>query len=300
MDGRILIVIIAVFALAGCTMPWEEETGSLNIEVEEKESNLPPIRQVDKSVAIVDESAHEPEELEGEFEADPEEVQNETAGEQEMNESFVAPEEVNETVEEEPAAPEEEPVEELEEEPEEIGEPTNKSSTMLVEFDSELLLDCKGDCTRYRVYDEENDVAIAAINQSRLIMGKEMGHFRLYPLGCKKEKWNVVDKFEINGSEYWFDYPAAFKRDWADYAEFQGNESGFSLHEGEMEKLDGKRVFLWQIVPGAWVCDAYVEISIFDKIYVLEEWMDGVVLGLEEKEGELRLNYLMYPEGTLD
>ena len=260
MDGKLLIVIIALFSLvlAGCTVPWEEEVSSVDVNgAEEVENNKPAIRQVDKTVAIVDESAKEPE-----------------------------------------PGPEEEPEEVPEEE---VEEPSNKTEIMMVEFQPpELLLDCNGGCTRYRVYDEENGVAIAAINQSRLIMAKEKEYLILYPLGCREENWNFVDRFEVNGSEYWFNFPAAFKRDWADYAEFNGNLSNFSLHEGEMEKFDGGRVFLWKIVPGPSICDAHVEISIFEEIIVLEEWMDGVVLGLEEDEGELRLSYLMYPEGTLD
>lgn len=262
MDGRSLLAIAVFFSLilAGCTMPWEEEISPVDVE-EQEENNVPPIRQVDKTVAIVDESAKEPVELEEEPELE------------EMPEKEV----------------------------EEVEEPSNKTVGMMVEFQPpELLLDCNGGCTRYRVYDTENDVAIAAINQSRLIMGKEKEYIILYPLGCREENWDQVDRFEINGSEYWFNFPAAFKRDWADYAEFNGNMSNFSLHEGEMKKFEDVRVFLWEIVPGAFVCDAHVKISIFEEIVVLEEWMDGVVLGLEEEEGELRLNYLMYPEGTID
>ncbi len=261
MDGRILLAVVAVFSLvlAGCTMPWEEETGSVDIDgAGEVEEYKPPIRQVDKSVAIVDESAKEPMDEE---EPEPEETPEDEEGE---------------------------------------VEETNETVSMLVEFQPpEVLLDCNGDCTRYRVYDEENGVVIAAINQSRLIMAKEKEYFNLYPLGCA-ESDGLVDRFEINGSEYWFNYPAAFKRDWADYAEFNGNITGFSLHEGEMKKFNGERVFLWKIVPGPSLCDAWVEVSIFEEIIVLEEWMDGVVLGLEEEEGEVKLNYLMYPEGTID
>jgi hypothetical protein len=142
---------------------------------------------------------------------------------------------------------------------------------------------------------------IAAINQSRLIMAKETEHITVHSIGCNESGGEyVADRFEMNGTEYWINYPAAFKRDWADYAEFDGNETGFSLHEGEMEKFDGGRVFLWEITPSAYVCDAHVEVSIFEEVVILEEWMEGVVLGLEENDGELRLSYLMYPEGTLD
>ncbi|MCP4646118.1 MAG: hypothetical protein GY852_00070 [bacterium] len=236
-------------------MPWEGETDSVDTGGDgEVEENKPAIKQVDKTVAIVDESAKEPEE-----------------------------------------EPEEEPeIEGLEE--------VNETASIMVEFQPPaLLLDCNGGCERHGVYDEENDVVIAAINQSRLIMAKEAERITLHSVGCNEsEGEQVTGKFLLDGEEYWINYPAAFKRDWADYVEFEGNESGFSLHEGEMQKSGDTRVYLWKIVPGAFVCDANVEISIFEEVVILEEWMEGVVLGLEENEGELRLSYLMYPEGTLD
>ena len=67
-----------------------------------------------------------------------------------------------------------------------------------------------------------------------------------------------------------------------------------------MERFDEGTVFVWKMAPGNSRCAAWVEISIFEDYAILEEWMEGVVLGLEPKDGNLWLNYLMYPEGTLD
>lgn len=299
---KLLAFAVLLILVSGCTLPGETRAGE-ETQGEEKEYK-PPIRQVDKTVAIVDESMQEPEEAPEEIplnetgavegnETTQEEVAagNETAsGEEAPPEETPPGEEPGETEPE--AEPEEEPEEE---EPEEGG---NETGIKLVEFQpAALLLECNGECTRHRVYDGENEVVIAAINQSRLLMAKEKEYFLLYSNGCNAS--GLKDSFEISGKQYWFNYPAAFKRDWADFAEFQGTESGFSLHEGEMEKFNGERAFLWRIVPGASVCDAYLEISIFEEVVFLEGWMEGVVLGLEEQDGELELEYLMYPEDTL-
>jgi hypothetical protein len=265
---KLLAFAVLLILVSGCTLPGEP-IGEHDLQGTESK---PPIREVHKSVAIVDGSVQEPQEGTAANKTG-------TGGE---NESVSVEGGENESVS----------VEE--------GGEENETSVKLVEFQPPaLLLSCNGDCTRHRVYDGENGVVIAAINQSRILMAKEKGHFLIYSHGCAESN-GVNDSFEADGEEYWFDYPAAFKRDWADYAEFQGNESGFSLHEGENRNFNQERVFLWKIVPGASTCDAWVEISILGETVFLEEWMDGVVLGLEEKDGELELQYLMYPENTLN
>ncbi|MBD3397615.1 hypothetical protein GF412_00575 [Candidatus Micrarchaeota archaeon] len=269
---KTLAFAVLLILFSGCAMPGEAETAG---GAEEEGEPRPPIKQVHKSVAIVDESMQESAEPAGET--------GETAPEG------------NETGQEEVPGGNETSVEE--EEPAGEG---NETGIRLVEFDPPgLLLDCNGECVRHRVYDEENDVVIAAVNKSRLLMAKESEYFMLHSSGCA-DSGDYRDSFEAGGGEYWFVYPAAFKRDWADFAEFESNETGFSLHEGESINLDGDRVLLWKIVPGASVCDAWVEVSILGETFFLEEWMEGVVLGLDETDGETELEYLMYPEDMLE
>ena len=257
MDGRSLFAIVAVLVLfSGCAMPWEEP--AVVEEQGEDGGDTPPIRQVDKTVAIVDDSAKEPE-------------------------------------------PEPEP--EVEEVEEIVGEPAGANETVasvLVEFQPpEMLLDCRGECTRHRVHHDETGIVVGSINQSRLIVGKEKEYFLIYPSGCGEMVGADRDNLTIDGTTYGFDYP--FGGDWSKYATFEGDGGkNFSLHEGEMERVDEGTVFVWRIVPGGTGCDAWLEVSIFEDYAILEEWMNGVVLGLEEKDENIWVNYLMYPEGTLD